>query len=150
MQVSTLLAQSISYAGLCLSEFARPLYPAIRCVYEWHIYRVKTPNSITLTGSKLVRSCSQTCSELKFGLSSSLLAANKHELAGPRPASNLSATSFEPDSVMEFVLKWVESVRSRPLSYGHIMSFIRANRRRTPVWPTASNSRAGCSEPAVY
>ena len=34
------------------------------------------PNSITLSGSKLVRSWSQTCSELKFGLSSSLLAAN--------------------------------------------------------------------------
>jgi len=70
---------------------------------------------------------------------------------------------------MEFGLKWVESVRSRPLSYevtynvfsgtlnpthftsyGHIMSFIRAKRRRTPVWPTATNSRAGCSEPAVY
>jgi len=34
------------------------------------------PNSITLAGSKLVQSWSQTCSELKFGLSSSLLAAN--------------------------------------------------------------------------
>jgi len=31
---------------------------------------------VTLFGSKLVRSWSQTCSELKFGLSSSLLAAN--------------------------------------------------------------------------
>jgi len=34
------------------------------------------PNSITLSGSKLVQSWSQTCSELRFGLSSSLLAAN--------------------------------------------------------------------------
>ena len=48
------------------------------------------------TASKQVRSWSQTCSKLKFGLSSSLLAANYHELAGPSwPASNLSATSFE-------------------------------------------------------
>ena len=39
------------------------------------------PNSITLAGSKLV--------------------ADRFE-AGRRPASNLSATSFEPDSVMEF------------------------------------------------
>jgi len=34
------------------------------------------PNSITLAGSKQIRSWSHTCSELKFGLSSSLLAAN--------------------------------------------------------------------------
>ena len=32
--------------------------------------------SITLAGSKLVRSWSQTCSALKFGISFSLLAAN--------------------------------------------------------------------------
>jgi len=32
--------------------------------------------SSSQTGSKLARSWSQTCSELKFGLSSSLLAAN--------------------------------------------------------------------------
>ena len=41
----------------------------------------------------LVQSWSQTCSELKFGLSSSLLAW-----------ASRSATSFEPDSVMEFGL----------------------------------------------
>jgi len=64
-------------------------------------YRLK-PNSITLSDLKLVGSWSQTCSELKFDLSSSLLAANELELAGPRPAMNLSATSFEPDSVKEF------------------------------------------------
>ena len=45
-------------------------------------------------GSKLVADLQRA--ELKFGLSSSLLAANLHELVGPRPASNLSATSFEP------------------------------------------------------
>ena len=37
-----------------------------------------------------VRSRSQTCSELEFGLSSS-----SHELEGLRPASDLSATRFE-------------------------------------------------------
>jgi len=39
-------------------------------------FKVLIPNSITLSGHKQVRSWSQTCSELKFGLSSSLLAAN--------------------------------------------------------------------------
>jgi len=42
---------------------------------------VLKPNSITVSGSKLV--------------------ADKFE-AGRRSASNLSATSFEPDTVMEF------------------------------------------------
>ena len=41
------------------------------------------PNSITLAGSKLVRSWF----ELKSGLSSSLLAANQHELVDSRPNS---------------------------------------------------------------
>ena len=57
-------------------------------------------------GRKQVRSWSQTCSELEFGLSSSSLAASEHNLAGLRPATNMSATSFElvsdQDSVMEF------------------------------------------------
>jgi len=53
------------------------------------------PNSITLSGRRQVGSRSQTCSELEFGLSSSSLAASYHELAGLRPASDLSATRFE-------------------------------------------------------
>jgi len=76
------------------------------------IYSLK-PNSIMLAGSELrswfgvVRSWF----EQKFGLSSSLLAANSHELAGQRPDSiTLSGSNlvrmvrswFEPDSVMEF------------------------------------------------
>ena len=38
--------------------------------------RVLKPNSITLSGRRQLRSWSQTCSELQFGLSSSSLAAN--------------------------------------------------------------------------
>ena len=57
------------------------------------------PNSITLARSKLVRSWF----ELKFGLSSSLLAAKKHELAGSRPDSiTLSGSKLVADSVTEF------------------------------------------------
>jgi len=40
------------------------------------VEKLLRPNSITLSVSKLVRSWSQTYSELKFGLSASLLAAN--------------------------------------------------------------------------
>ena len=67
------------------------------------------PNFIALSGSKLVADRFEagrrpvTCSELKFGLSSSSeLARASRSATGPGPASNLSATSFEPDSVMEF------------------------------------------------
>jgi len=40
------------------------------------IVRCLKPNSITLSGRRQVRSWSQTCSELEFGLSSSSLAAS--------------------------------------------------------------------------
>jgi len=112
-------------------------------------HNLSKPNSITLAGSKLVRSrsqtgskqvrrWSQTCSELKLDLSSSLLAANIARAsrsatkfhyailfeacpklvadrfeAGRPPALNLSATSFEPSSepssVMEFGFYWMQN-----------------------------------------
>ena len=49
----------------------------VRLLYKQSMdFYAQTPNSITLAGSKLVRSWFEADSELKFGLSSSLLAAN--------------------------------------------------------------------------
>jgi len=64
---------------------------------------VLRPNSIMLSGRRQVRSWSQTCSELAFGLSSRSLAANYHELAGLRQVRNQLWPCLRPDSVMEFV-----------------------------------------------
>jgi len=57
-----------------------------------------------LSGRGQVRSWSQTFSALEFGLSSSELAASGQELAGLRPALDLSAT----DSVIKFGLYEIE------------------------------------------
>jgi len=70
--------------------------------------KMLNPNSITLAGSKLVADRF----EAKFHYVSwfeagSKLVADRFE-ADRRPVSNLSATSFEPASVMEFGFKQVK------------------------------------------
>jgi len=96
--------------------------------------------SVTLSGSKLARRWSQACSELKFGLSSSLLAANYHEPAGPRQVRDQLQTSFEPDSVMEFGFK-------REKSYNCRVSAIDTGVRVT--WPWDSTVKVRVTDDVV-
>jgi len=70
----------------------------IGCEFWIKYYNWIKPNSITLAGSKLSQTGSKPNS---ITLSGSKLVADRFE-AGRWPASNLSVTSFEPDSVMEF------------------------------------------------
>ena len=63
-----------------------------------------------ISGSKLVADLQRSEIWPIIKLASSELARASRSATGPRPASNLSATSFEPDSAMEF--GYVEIARS--------------------------------------
>jgi len=58
------------------AEIVLPVWGTPANFNEFRVLPSLRPNSITLSGWKLVRSWSQICRELKFGLLSSLLAAN--------------------------------------------------------------------------